>query len=162
MTRRRPALVLLEHPQHGRAVIRDQKPLSEAKLAGCLCDGLTPTQWLRMLNTKVFFWVDPRRLTNLRDARAYRRQRQLVLRVDSRRLIEAYADRIYLSDRNTGTTSPFAHRRGRDTFLPFATNGRRRVVELAIEGGVPDVRKYVLRAEEIGGDQIDVVLFERS
>ena len=103
-----------------------------------------------MLNSKVFFWVDPSRFADLRKARAYRKHRQLVLRVASEPLIRAYADRILLSDRNTGTTSPFAHPRGRDTFLPLQLNGPRRVVELAIDGGT-DIRKYVLRAEEIGG-----------
>jgi hypothetical protein len=161
MTRRRPTSVVIEHPVHGRAVIRDQKPLSEAKLAACLLDGLTTAQWLRMLNTKVFFWVAPERLRDLRRARAYRQYRQLVLRVDARKLIEAYSKQIVLSDRNTGTTSPFAHPRGRMTFVPISRSGRRRVVELAIEGGVPDIRKYVIRADEMGGPEGEVVLFER-
>jgi hypothetical protein len=162
MNRRRPNLVSIEHPKHGRAVIRDQKPLSEQKLAKCLRDGLTPEQWIRMLNTKAFFWVDPKRLTDLRGARAYRRVRQLVLTVETEPLIRAYADRILLSDRNTGTTSPFAHARGRDTFLPLHKNARRRIVELAVEGGVPEIRKYVVRATEIGGGEPDSVLYERS
>src|SRR5438045_3691733 len=75
LSRRRAFLTTITHPQHGRAVIRDQKPLSEKKLAGCLRDGLTPSEWLRLLNGKVFFWVDPARLTNLRQARAYREVR---------------------------------------------------------------------------------------
>jgi hypothetical protein len=162
MSRRRPASVVIEHPVHGRAVIRDQKPLSEAKLAACLLDDLTSAQWLRMLNTKVFFWVAPERLRDLRRARAYRQHRQLVLRVDAQKLIEAYSNQILLSDRNTGTTSPFAHPRGRLTFLPISENGRRRVVELAIEKGVPDFRQFVIRAEEMGGGEAEKVLFERS
>lgn len=162
MTHRRASSVILEHPAYGRAVIRDQKPLSETKLAGCLLDGLTPKQWLELLNTKVFFWVDPERLRHLRAARAYRTHRQLVLRVDARKLIQTYSAEILLSDRNTGTTSPFAHRRGRQTFLPIAENGtKRRIVELAVEDGVPDISKYVVRAEEIGGGEPEELLFER-
>ena len=114
-----------------------------------------------MLNGNAFFGVDPARLVNLRKARAYRKHRQWVLRVASEPLISAYADRLLLSDRNTGTTSPFAHPRGRDTFLPIHRNGRRRVVELAIEGGVPDMTKYVIRAEEIGGGEPDVIILQR-
>jgi hypothetical protein len=162
MTRRRPTSVVIEHPVHGRAIIRDQKPLSEAKLAACLLDDLTPAQWLKMLNTKVFFWVAPERLRDLRRARAYRQHRQLVLRVDARKLLEVYANQVVLSDRNTGTTSPFAHPRGRNTFLRIHENGRRRIVELAIEGGIADIRRYVIRAEEIGGAGPDAVLFERA
>jgi hypothetical protein len=162
MTRRRPTSVYIEHPTHGRAAIRDQKPLSEIKLAGCLRDDLTPGEWLGILNTKVFFWVDPARLTGLRQARAYRDVRQLVLKVGARELVETYADRILLSDRNTGTTSPMAHPRGRDTFLPLGRNGRRRVVELAIEGRVPDITTFVISATEIGGGAADLVLYERG
>lgn len=161
MTRRRPSPVLVEHPKHGRAVLRDQKPLSEKKLAGCLRDGITPSQWLSTLNTKAFFWVDPKRLTGLRRARAYRQKRQLVITIKTEPLVRAYADRILLSDRNTGTTSPFAHPRGRDTFISLRENGRRRTVEVAIEGGVNNIREYVIRAEEIGGGEAASVLFER-
>jgi hypothetical protein len=32
------------------AWIRDQRPMSDKNLAGCLRDGLTPTDWYRMLN----------------------------------------------------------------------------------------------------------------
>lgn len=159
MTRRRANSVRLRHPVHGEAVIRDQKPLSESKLGGCLLDGLTPGEWLRILNTKVFFWVDPNRLAILRDARAYRRDRQLVLTLDTEPLVTRYSGRIILSDRNTGTTSPFAHPRGRDTFRPLDENGGRRIVELAVEGRITDVLDFVLRAEEIGGEQFDQVLY---
>lgn len=162
LTRRRQKPVPIEHPKHGHAVIRDQKALSEEKLAGCLMDGLTPALWLRMLNTKVFFWVDPKRLAGLRNARAYRRERQLVLTVNTGEFLEAYAERVILSDRNTGTTSPIAHPRGRDTFLPLREDDRRRTVELVIERGVPDISKFVASAVEIGGGKEDVVLYERG
>jgi hypothetical protein len=162
LTRRRPTLVTIVHPKHGRAVIRDQKALSEEKLAGCLLDGLTPAVWLQMLNSKVFFWVDPKRLAGLRNARAYREGRQLVLTLDTRELLGAYADRVILSDRNTGTTSPIAHPRGRGTFLPLREDDRRRTVELVIERGVRDISKFVASAVEIGGAEEEAVLYERG
>ena len=37
--RRRPESVRISHPKHGTAVLRDQKPMSETKLARCLRDG---------------------------------------------------------------------------------------------------------------------------
>jgi hypothetical protein len=151
LERRRPELISIEHPKYGRAVIRDQKPLSEKKLAGCLRDGLTPPQWLRLLNSKVFFWVDPKRLTHLREARAYREVRQLVLTISTRDLVEAHLDQILLTDRNTGATSPMAHPRGLDTFVPVLANERRRIVELVVDGGVPDISRFVIAAVEEGG-----------
>lgn len=160
LTKRRAASVSLFHPEEGTVVIRDQIPLSEKKLAMCLQDGLTPTEWLKMLNTKVFFWVAPQRLEDLRNAKAYRATRQLVIEVDTALFADAYHAHIIVADRNTGTTSPFAHSRGQQTFLPLSENGKRRVVELIVEGGVPDIARFVRRATQVGGGLPDTVVFE--
>jgi hypothetical protein len=161
LTRRRATSITLEHAAHGRVVLRDQIPLSEARLAGCLQDGITAAEWLRLLNSKVFFWVDPRRLEGLREADAYRGTRQLVLTVDTRSLVTAHTGEIIVADRNTGATRPMAHPRGATTFLPLAQNGRRRIVELVLEGSVPDVLQHVTSAIQVGGGRPDVVLYER-
>jgi hypothetical protein len=161
-TRRRPESVTLKHPVYGRAVIRDQKPLSEQRLAKCLSGGITVSQWLRLLNRRVFFWLEESRLDTLRGAQAYRSQRQIVLTVDTRGLVEAHAARILLSHMNTGATRPFAHERGRDTFLTigkYPFQERRRAVELTVARQVSDIRKYVLRVEELGGNKPPVVLW---
>jgi SAM-dependent methyltransferase len=44
--------------------------------------------WHRLLNGRIFFWVDEKRLNDLRNARAYRNQRQTVLFADTQRLAE--------------------------------------------------------------------------
>src|SRR5258708_5414053 len=41
------------HPQHGRAMLRDQQPMNEKKLANALMDGLRPRDWYKLLNGKV-------------------------------------------------------------------------------------------------------------
>ena len=119
-------------------MIRDQQPLSEAKLARCLTGGLQVADWLRLINSMVFFWVDPEQLARLRQARAYRATRQLVLVLDTSEVAHAYGDRIFLTDRNTGATSPFAAPRGRDTFVPLRSDSRRRIVEVVLQDGVPE------------------------
>ena len=86
---RRSANVILEHPIHGRAVVRDQKPLNEKKLQRCLNDDTTPEEWYTILNAKVFFWLDPERLKGLREARAYRDNPQTYLTLDTRLVVEA-------------------------------------------------------------------------
>src|SRR5271156_1981230 len=68
---RRGASVPLEHPVHGAAVVRDQIPLSESRLAACLVD-MTLAEWLDALNSRVFFWLDEGHLETLLGARAYR------------------------------------------------------------------------------------------
>src|SRR5919202_441104 len=47
---RRPECVPIAHPNHGRAIIRDQKPLIESRLRDVLQDGMTPCEWYTLLN----------------------------------------------------------------------------------------------------------------
>src|SRR5262245_53924072 len=61
----RPDSVAIEHPRYGRAVIRDNKPLLESRLSGCLEDGLAPEDWYRLLNQRAFFWLTRKRVDKL-------------------------------------------------------------------------------------------------
>lgn len=106
--------------------------------------------------------MSPDRLNILREANAYRGLRQLILEVDTKSLLTQYDGRIWVADRNTGATRPMAFPRGRDTFLPLAENGKRRIVELVIENGVPDIKAHVIRATQIGGGIPDHVVFARE
>lgn len=55
MTQRRSESVEISHPQYGRAVVRDQKPLIESKLKGALSGDMTLPEWYQVLNERVFF-----------------------------------------------------------------------------------------------------------
>jgi hypothetical protein len=149
--------VTIEHAVHGKAVIRDQKPLNRAKLEGCLKD-CTFQQWLQMLNSRVFFWLCRERLQTLMCAREYCSQTHVVLVLNTLRLATDLQQRITLALMNTGNTRPFAHDRSLSTFsrmadYPFDERVRRgpyyRAVELAVEVGVPNVMDYVLEAAEM-------------
>lgn len=150
---RRPGPVALDHLALGRAVIRDQKPMSDAGLRRCLTDGMTPEDWYRLLNGKVFFWLTRARLLRLLNAAPYRHAEHDVLELDTASLVGAYRGAITLSAINSGTTARFPVARGRATFLPsgdypyrqWRTKRARgeRVVELAVEGGVPDAERFV-------------------
>lgn len=59
---RRPKSEEINHPIHGRVLLRDQIPLNEKKLLKALQDGLTPPEWYRLLNRKVFLWGPKSRL----------------------------------------------------------------------------------------------------
>ena len=166
----RPASVPINHPEHGRAVIRDQKPMDDAGLRQSLQGGLAPTDWYRLLNDKVFFWLTEERLLRLLNARAYRDKRQAVLTLDTARLLERHAERALLSPINSGATKPYPQPRGPDTFLslgeyPFAEWDKKRrrkdpAVELAVRYAVPDVRDLVLRVDEREGGETVEVLWE--
>ena len=60
--RRRPVSVSVNRTGLGMAVIRDQKPLSDASLTKALENGLTPADWYRLLNGKTFLWFKKSRL----------------------------------------------------------------------------------------------------
>jgi hypothetical protein len=158
---RRPDCVTITHPQHGQAVIRDQKPLIESRLRSVLQDGMTPREWYTLLNGKTFFWVTESRFETLRNARAYDGLRQTLIIVDCARLLERHSDRITLCPMNSGAARPMAFPRGRRTFLPISEypfDERRRkrgkknaVVELSVEYSVPDIRDLAISVSEIGG-----------
>jgi hypothetical protein len=166
----RPESVMLHHPRYGTAVVRDQKPMDDGGLLRCLSGGVTPADWYRLLNARVFFWVSRERLMKLLDARAYRGKRQTVLTVDTAGLLARHKARVLLSPINSGATKPFPAQRGPDTFLPMARypfsywdqkrKGREPVVELTVTHSVPDIRDFVLRVEEYAGGQPDTLLFE--
>lgn len=162
---RRPDSVVLEHPQYGRAVIRDNKPLLEARLKTCLLDGLTLVEWYRLLNSWVFFWPTRRRVETLLRAAAYRDAPQLVIMVDTSKLLSARGDEVYLSTINTGATRPFAWPRGRSTFQSIAEfdfearrqRGQQAIAEVAVKYAVPDmvgVAKSVVRHLPDGGSEV--------
>jgi hypothetical protein len=168
----RPESITLSHPQLGTAVVRDQKPMSDAALEKCLTDGLTPEAWYRLLNRHVFFWLSRQRLDRLLDARAYRHQRHTILEVNTSSLLDAYAKRVVLAPINSGSTIMKPQPRGAATFqtissYPYAAwrakRGRRdAVVELAVRGGVQDVERFVLRVTEEGAGGGVKVLYEAS
>ena len=156
---RRPQSVVLEAAGLPPAVVRDNKPMSDNGLLKCLQDGLTPADWYERLNTKSFFWVDRERLDRLLAARAYASQPQTVLTLDTAAMLEEHRDTVRLSAINSGQTLYVPQKRGNATFMRIGdfpdgggrigTPARPRIVELVVEGGVPDVARFVRRAERV-------------
>jgi len=166
----RPQSTIISHPQYGKAVIRDQKPMREGALRQCL-QGMTPLQWYRLLNRHVFFWVTERRLTTLLNARAYRDRKHTVLTIDTARLVGQHAERIVLSPINSGSTIYNPQERGRSTFLPFSRypfaerralrGGANAVAECAVIHGVPDIGDFTLLVEHRKGNEVLEILWEK-
>jgi hypothetical protein len=171
---RRRTSIPITNDQHGNAVIRDQRPMSDSKLAKCLRDGLTPTDWYRILNGKVFFWLTEARLLTL--MKAYADSEHLVLEVDTRELLRTCGDNVMLAPMNTGTTNPMAHPRGLATFQPphryrFEMNRKRKggprkaIVELTVNHSVCKISDFTVRAThrryENGRAPITEIVFAR-
>lgn len=151
-----------------RAVVRDQIPMSDAGLRRALPDRLSPADWYKLLNAKAFFWLSEERLHRLTNARAYRDEEHDVLEVDTRSLIESHRDAIWLCPINSGCTKPMPHPRDETIFArisdyPYAhwrkRRGRReRVVELAVDHSVADIRDHVRRVVVKRGTEVLRVL----
>ncbi len=161
---RRPQSVPLGLQGMPGAVLRDQKPMSDAALAKCLRGGVTPAQWYELLNSRSFFWLSRERIWRLLRARAYRGRPQTVLTMDARGLVARHRNRIWLSPINSGSTLFSPQPRGLDTFsrigdFPFRerANGRRvedNVVELLVEHSVPDLADHVLAVHRVRDQEI--------
>lgn len=159
---RRPACVPIIGDGFPKAVIRDQKPMSDLALEKCLEDGLSPTEWYQMLNSRTFFWLSPVRLRRLLGARAYRNRPQTVLTIDTRSLVQAHINSVELSPINSGSTIINPAPRGNNTFQPIAKydfeHWRRKrrpadaVVELIVRDGVPDIKDHVIAVHDSLGE----------
>jgi|SRR6266478_3549592 len=164
----RPENIPIVNPKYGRAVIRDQKPMSDRSLRKALRRGLKPMDWYRELNSRVFFWLTEERLNTLMNARAYRRQQNTILVVDTKGLVERHELRIMLCAMNSGCTIPFPHKRDLMTFrriaeYPYAKRKRNRdpIVELAVDYSVPDICDFVTEVRQAGAGQPTKVVWKR-
>lgn len=109
----------LSHPVHGKVVLNDQSPMRDKALKSCLDDGLAPCDWLKLLNSRVFFWPSEERLLGHLNARLNRIRSREVIIVDTLKLAKAHAAEIELCPINSGVTFRKAARRGKNTFTPL-------------------------------------------
>lgn len=139
----------------GNVVIRDQKPLREHTLKKLLPPDMPVPEYCRLLNARTFLWADEDRLNTMLNAKAYRARPHDVLTVDTKGLVGRHRDEITLSHINSGATSRGAGKRGPDTFKrideyeysPTKKYGGNRVVEIAVDYMVRDIKRFVLRVE---------------
>lgn len=168
---RRSESITIRHGDYGPAVIRDQKPMSESALKKCL-NGMTPTEWYRVLNGKVFFWLTAERVTRLLSARAYRNREHTVLTIDTARLLNRHQVEVTLSPINSGSTVYNPQPRGPETFqtladYPFDAWRKKRgaarnaIAELAVTHEVRDISEMIVRVERRRESRILEVIYER-
>ncbi len=152
--KRRPEAVELEHDASGRFVLNDNLPLTEKALAGCLDDGLQPSDWLKILNGKVFFWPSRATLDRLLNARLNRWRSREVLVLNALSLLQDNWDRVRVCPINSGSTIRKPARRGLSTFSRPSDysypewrklrGGYDRIVEITVDGGVEDISKHII------------------
>ena len=151
--RRRDFLTLHDGPE-GYAALNDNAPLVFGKLASRLDDGLSPTDWLRILNGRVFFWPEPQERFFAAGRRGGREL--LLLTLSTASLARAYEGRLDLAPINTGSALREPARRGLRTFTPASEvswdawrrlrsdvkSSLDQVRELSIRGDVPDAAAH--------------------
>ncbi|MGI9822206.1 DUF7002 family protein [Agromyces sp. Marseille-Q5079] len=164
LTERREESQVLEHQTHGTAVVRDQKPIHEPSLAEAL-DGMTPADWYRELNSRVFFFLRQQRLLELLGARSYRNDTHTVITLDTAKLVKRYGHSIELCAINSGFAQRHSKaRRGPGTFQSIRdyrhperdeprTSGHD-VAELTVRGGVTDLSDLVIRVDRMHGPHV--------
>ena len=142
-----PEIVVLEHTEHGRALVQDNKPMHESVLERCLA-GMTPREWYETLNRRVFFWVERKRLVRLLGAKAYRDRPHLVLELETAESLRRHEEKVSVSPINSGATFTMNRTpRGPNTFRRIGDHPRgKAVVEVTVDYGVPDARELVLSA----------------
>jgi len=97
--------------------IRDQLVMPATALRACLV-GMDPADWYSLMNSRVFFSLDPDRLNRLR--RACEPRPQVVLTLDTAGLVAGYGGRASVSPINSGHALRRAARRGAATFVLYA------------------------------------------
>lgn len=152
----RSTSIEIQHPRLGRAVIRDQRPMISDAVVARYLDDLSPADWYRTLNSRVFFWVRETRLKRLLGAGLYRERPHMVLVLDTAKLMAQHSNRITLSPINSGAIFPAGKtRRGPQTFHRFNNYPWKErasypepVVELAVDHAVPDIGGFLIDASK--------------
>ncbi len=121
---------------------------------------MKPADWYAMVNARVFFWLDPDRLNRQRAACGSRPQ--VVMAVDTAKLVAAYGRHVAVTPINSGNARRKPALRGAQTFVPFTRWVRsgwasesealgtplrkrsHRPVELTVVDAVPDVMRFVV------------------
>lgn len=158
-SRRRPASIGIPLQDGATLVLRDQKPMSDARLEKCLLDGITPKQWYEFINRKTFFWATEARLCTLLGA--YGEQEHDVLTVNTASLVQAHEASMWLCHMNSGNTTPWAHPRNYDIFkridaYPATSSGRpvKEVAEVVVDYAVFDIADHVTGVRRMRGAEV--------
>jgi hypothetical protein len=159
-TKRRPSSVRIEHPFYGYAIINDNLPLTEDALAKCLDPGISPVEWLGILNSRVFFWSCKDGLNRLLGARLNRNRSREILVIDTLSFANVHAQQIELCPINSGATLRKPAKRGHNTFTPLGRysfkewsqlRGRRdQIREVTVQDAVLDIAKHTLEVLQVG------------
>jgi hypothetical protein len=164
----RPNMMTVQSPAFPAMILRDQKPMAANRLQKALGKGITPSDWYKLLNRKVFFWATESRLHTLLNARPYRNVLHDVLTIDGESFFTEYHDRIELCHMNSGNTWPMPHPRDISVFkaivdYPTKRNGNptKEVAEVTVMYSVPDIADHVSEVRKMRGLEVIGSIYHR-
>jgi hypothetical protein len=143
-------------------VLRDQKTMPPERLQAALFGtGLTPEDWYRTMNAKVFFWASWESMYRSLRTFQQRGTEHDVLVVSTASLVFAHPDDIMLSHIESGSTVPIIRARDALLFQPISRypvfqtgRPRKRVLEAAVEHGVTDIAQHVVDVLRMRGGTV--------
>jgi hypothetical protein len=128
--------------QGNDVVLRDQGPLFARKdLGSLLGDDMDVSEWIHLLNQRVYFFTDRASATKLIDKYIQLDGAQEVIWLSPLRLLDAASSSFELTSQNSGAIARRSgSQKARDTFQPLLRfPGNKRPSELTILNGLPDV-----------------------
>ena len=143
--RRRSQAITLPSSDGYEFVLRDQKPMSDKTLRKCLDDSLEPSDWYRAVNSRVFFFVHPNKVTQLQSAKATAGSKKLLLKIDTKSFLSKYYEVCEVTTFNVGFALRKPVRRSLRSFIPLRrySGSISRIVELTVPGSVPDIMDFI-------------------
>jgi len=145
----RSETMFIYHKVHGKAVIRDQKVMRPERLEKCLPRDVTVEDWYRLINKKVFFWASWTGLKMFIAANEYIHKPHLVIKVNTKQLVQKYVNKITLSSINSGSTLPKKGKvdpepRSFSTFQKITEYNVPWINELAVDYGILDIKDFII------------------
>jgi hypothetical protein len=120
--------------------LRDQHAASEKKMKSCLV-GITIPEWLTLLNSKIFLFVEKEKA--LRLAEVYAEYPNVLLEVDTAQLLATHAANATLCRINSGSFLYNPRPRGRNSFIPLNEYVYRKKrdtpAELTVDAPIPNI-----------------------
>jgi hypothetical protein len=156
LTAPRPEAARFEVDGHP-VVLRDQEPLLRADLSSLLQPGTELSDWITLLNKRVYLFTDATAMQKMLAKYVERDGAQEVLAFSPRRLLDAARPQIELSAQNAGAiarrSDPY---KGRDSFVSITRFPDKKPAEVTIVDGLPDLSGIVMRVERHEAGQAPV------
>ena len=144
LTTRRPRITAFRHD----VILNDNSPLQDGPLRRALPPELSPEDWMRALNSRVFLFTKLREAEAFADAAASRSRARDLWAFDTATLADRYFDRLEITPFNTGATTRRPPARDLSTFAKVAETDfeewRTRRIRTGIKTGKDNVREVCI------------------